>query len=143
MKKIHLGIDDFMPFGKHKGEYLANIAESDPGYIHWLNGNVKNVSLCTSVIDLAGSNLTADENTEPTLEYCCDNARHLICLPYSVRNLHTMAANLGINRCWFHRDHYDIPKKRIKEITEQCMVVSSKEIVEIINRKECAGSKTI
>jgi len=43
-----------------------------------------------------------------------------------------MADDLNIKRCWFHKDHYDIPKRRIKEITEKCEVVSSKEILKII-----------
>ncbi len=42
-----------------------------------------------------------------------------------------MAADLGIKRCWFHKDHYDIPKRRIEEITKKCILVSSKEIVKI------------
>lgn len=66
------------------------------------------------------------------LEYVCDEARHLVCLPYSLRNLHRMARALGIKPCWFHRDHYDIPLRRIAEITAQCRVVSSKEIVRIV-----------
>ncbi len=64
--------------------------------------------------------------------YICDTQRHLICQPYSIENLHSMAKDLGINRCWFHKNHYDIPKKRIKEISEKCQIVSSKEIVLII-----------
>ena len=44
-----------------------------------------------------------------------------------------MAEDLGIKRCWFHKDHYDIPKKRIKEIENKCKIISSKEIVKIIN----------
>jgi len=67
------------------------------------------------------------------MEYICDTKRHLICVPYSIENLHKMAEELNIKRCWFHKNHYDIPKKRIEEITMKCRVVSSKEIVEIIN----------
>lgn len=67
------------------------------------------------------------------MKYICDNARHLVCLPYSLENLHKMAADLGIKRCWFHKDHYDIPKRRITEITAKCEVVPSRAIVEIIN----------
>lgn len=66
------------------------------------------------------------------VRYLCDTARHLICEPYSLENLHKMAKDLGIKRCWFHKDHYDIPKLRIEEITAKCEVVSSKRIVEII-----------
>lgn len=63
----------------------------------------------------------------------CDNARHLICEPYSIENLHFLAKELGIGRHWFHKNHYDIPVKRIEEIMEMSEVVSSKEIVKIIN----------
>lgn len=71
------------------------------------------------------------------LIYICDNKRHLICLPYSVENLHRMADELNLGKQWFHKGkrnkpHYDIPKKRIEEITSLCDVASSKEIVNII-----------
>jgi hypothetical protein len=72
-----------------------------------------------------------DEFVE-TLEYVCDRSRHLVCRPYSFANLHMMAEDLGIKRYWFHKDHYDMPKRRIEEITSKCTVVSSKEIVKII-----------
>ena len=67
--------------------------------------------------------------------YYCDKARHLICVPYSIENLHRMAETLNIDKCWYHKGnfpHYDIPKKRISEITEKCIIVSSKEIVNFI-----------
>lgn len=66
------------------------------------------------------------------MKYICDNARHLVCLPYSLENLHKMAADLGIKRCWFHKDHYDIPKRRITEISDQCEVVPTRTILEIV-----------
>ena len=44
-----------------------------------------------------------------------------------------MAENLGIKKCWFHKNHYDIPKLRIEEITNKCILISSKDIVRIIN----------
>jgi len=68
------------------------------------------------------------------VRYLCDAARHLICEPYSLANLHQMAKDLGIKKCWFHKDHYDMPKSRIEEITAKCEVVSSKMIVEIVRR---------
>lgn len=70
------------------------------------------------------------------LTYVTDGKRHLICVPYSIENLHLMAEELGIKRCWFHKNHYDIPIKRIEEIEKQCTKVSSKEIVEIIRSPE-------
>ena len=44
-----------------------------------------------------------------------------------------MAKDLNIKKCWFHKDHYDIPKKRIEEITAKCVVVSDRDIVNIKN----------
>jgi hypothetical protein len=47
-----------------------------------------------------------------------------------------MARELGIKPCWFHKNHYDIPKRRIKEIQAKCVVVTSKEILSIIKSVE-------
>jgi hypothetical protein len=69
------------------------------------------------------------------MKYITDGKRHLVCLPYSEENLHIMAKDLGIGKHWFHKGklaHYDIPKKRINEISSKCEVVTSKEIVLII-----------
>lgn len=68
------------------------------------------------------------------MQYYCDNARHLVCVPYSIENLHKMAESLGIKRCWFHNTkhaHYDIPKLRIKEIQSKCTQISSRELLKI------------
>lgn len=70
------------------------------------------------------------------LEYFCDTQRHLVCKPYSVENLRMMAADLQLADCWFHKDHYDIPLSRIKDITARCTLVSPKYIVYIINNPE-------
>lgn len=67
------------------------------------------------------------------MQFYCDHKRHLVCVPYSIENLHHMAHTLNLNRCWFHRNHYDIPKKRIQEIMDKCIIVSPKTIVKIIN----------
>ncbi len=72
------------------------------------------------------------------LIYYCDNSRHLVCKPYSIENLHLMAQQLNIKRCWFHKckhPHYDIPKLRIKEIQTKCILVDSKSILQIITNK--------
>ena len=66
------------------------------------------------------------------MKYYTDGKRHLVCKPYSIDNLHAMAKKLGIGKHWFHKNHYDIPKKRIDEIEKVCIMVSSKEIVKII-----------
>jgi len=71
------------------------------------------------------------------VQFYCDQARHLICVPYSIAGLHAMAQELGIKRCWYHpgpKAHYDIPKRRIQEIQEdpRVKVVSSREILRLI-----------
>jgi FMN phosphatase YigB (HAD superfamily) len=68
------------------------------------------------------------------MEYYYDLQRHLVCKPYSIENLHLMAEDLGIKRCWFHKDHYDIPKRRIQEIAKKATLVTPKEIASIVNR---------
>lgn len=59
--------------------------------------------------------LVIDEELElPNLTFFYDKQRHLVCKPYSVENLHCMAAILRIDNCWYHNTkhkHYDIPKK--------------------------------
>jgi len=40
-----------------------------------------------------------------------------------------MAETLGIKRCWFHKDHYDIPKRRITEVTSKCAAVVSQRLI--------------
>lgn len=49
-----------------------------------------------------------------------------------------MAKALCIKRCWFHKNHYDIPKRRMEEIMKQCEVVGGKQIVEaiVLNKEE-------
>lgn len=69
------------------------------------------------------------------MKYYCDNQRHLVCIPYSIENLHKMAEDLNINKCWFHKNHYDMPKRRIKEIQEKCIIVNSRDIVKIIKKE--------
>ncbi len=69
------------------------------------------------------------------MKYYCDKQRHLVCVPYSIENLHLMAKDLGIKKCWFHKNHYDIPKKRIDEISSKCEIVSPREILSIIKNK--------
>lgn len=70
---------------------------------------------------------------KPMTKYLTDGKRHLVCIPYSIEKLHAMASDLKISSHWFHRNHYDIPKRRIDEVTSKCDIVSSKDIVRIIN----------
>ena len=79
------------------------------------------------------------------MQYYCDNYRHLICEPYSIENLHKMAKDLNIKKCWYHTGiykHYDIPKKRIEEIKQRCIVVESKEILKIIRGRQDSTDDT-
>jgi predicted metal-dependent HD superfamily phosphohydrolase len=66
------------------------------------------------------------------MTYFYDNMRHLVCMPYSIENLHKMAEDLNIKRCWFHKDHYDIPMRRINEIASKAKLVRPREILMII-----------
>lgn len=75
------------------------------------------------------------------LEYICDNyvkdgrfRPHLVCLPYSIENLHRMAKELKIHKCFFHGDHYDIPVGRVASIMEQCKIVDGRTILLIVGR---------
>lgn len=82
-------------------------------------------------------NLDARKHPPDTRELTlyCDDQRHLVCTPFSIENLHRAASMLNIKKCWFHRGihpHYDIPQRRIIEITAKCKVVSSRDIIEII-----------
>lgn len=73
------------------------------------------------------------------LRFLSDSGRHLICEPYSIDNLHEMARQLGIKRCWFHggrHPHYDIPKRRTEEILERTERVTSRKILGIIKSAE-------
>lgn len=72
------------------------------------------------------------------MKYYCDKDRHLICIPYSVNNLHDMAVDLKIKYCWYHKakfPHYDIPKKRFKEISEKCIMITNKELLRLIKNE--------
>ena len=76
------------------------------------------------------------------LRYFCDDGRHLICLPYTRPNLHKMALDLGISRCWFHASprhpHYDIPKRQIERIKQdpRVTVISPREILLLIKKAQ-------
>lgn len=70
------------------------------------------------------------------MKYYCDDARHLVCVPYTIENLHLMAEDLSIKRCWYHSSasykHYDIPKRRIDEISARCEKVDTRTILAIV-----------
>jgi hypothetical protein len=69
------------------------------------------------------------------LQYFSDIFRHLICIPYSVENLHKMAKNLKISRSWYESKpypHYDIPKRRLIEIQEKTKIIKSTVLLKMI-----------
>lgn len=76
------------------------------------------------------------------LTYYCDGVkRHLVCIPYSIVNLHRMALDLSLSRVWFHageKAHYDLPKTRIDEISAKCQLVNSRIILTIIKTGKLA-----
>ena len=70
------------------------------------------------------------------MKYFYDEQRHLVCEPYSVENLHKMAEDLGIKRCWYHagtKPHYDVPKRMMATIGQRATLVSPREILKIVN----------
>jgi len=76
-----------------------------------------------------------EEVQDESLTYYSDILRHIICVPYSVTNLHRMAKDLGIDRAWYEAKpypHYDIPKKRIAEIQARTTVIKSTELLKKI-----------
>lgn len=89
-------------------------------------------------VDLATANLLAafaPITPKPEPVYLADRARHLVCFPYGLPELHAMAEALGIGRRWFHagrRPHYDIPKDREAEILARCTIVRPRQILAVI-----------
>lgn len=71
---------------------------------------------------------------ESGLTFYRDFMRHLVCEPYSIDNLHWMAELLGIKKCWFHKDHYDIPLKMLPKIETMKFItlVSPRKIFKIV-----------
>lgn len=74
------------------------------------------------------------------MKFYYDDKRHLVCVPYTIENLHLMADELGIKRCWYHSSakykHYDIPKRRIEEIGSKCEKVDTTVILSIVRGEE-------
>lgn len=75
--------------------------------------------------------------TDEHLIFVRDEARHLVCLPYSIEGLHEMAFELGIKRCWFHAGrlaHYDVPLKDVVRLRLHPRVrfVSNRTVLGII-----------
>lgn len=73
------------------------------------------------------------------ITYVYDRLRHLVCVPYSEENLHQMAKDLNIKRCWFHASsqypHYDIPVRRFEEISARCTRYPARTILKIVKER--------
>ena len=75
------------------------------------------------------------ENEKYPIVIYYDDQRHLVCNPYSIRNLHYMALTLGIGRHWFHGGkypHYDIPKNKLQLVAQKANHVRPRDILNII-----------
>ena len=47
-----------------------------------------------------------------------------------------MAAQLGLGRHWFHKDHYDLPVNRRVEIEQIALHVNRRVVVRLIKRRK-------
>lgn len=115
-----------------------NVRGSEDSYLIDSSGKLILKGVVTWVRSEATGRLgiTIDEELYlPNLEFFYDSQRHLVCKPYSVDNLHCMAAILRINNCWYHNakhKHYDIPKKMFENFwLYPAKKVSPKEILKI------------
>jgi len=48
------------------------------------------------------------------LEFFMDSRGHVVCLPYSIENLHKMAKVLSLNKFSFKKDRYVLPDYKIE-----------------------------
>lgn len=62
------------------------------------------------------------------LLYLTDGRKNIICLPYSIENLHQMAKELGMNEKYFNKDHYVVPDHMVDEIEDKCGKVSTQTL---------------
>jgi len=68
------------------------------------------------------------------LKILYDKDGRLICLPYSLDNLHEMAGELGLKKCWFEKGNYLIPHFREEEIKRKGSEVESGIIDQCLNK---------
>lgn len=76
------------------------------------------------------------------MKYLTDGQGSLVCYPYSISNLHEMASELGINRKFFWKNHYSIPHDRKDEIEGICELITTKDMIKVINGKSYANSRS-
>jgi len=53
VEKVPEFVDPVMPFGKHKGKRLTEIASTAPGYLHWLLDNADLKDFLANQVELA------------------------------------------------------------------------------------------
>jgi hypothetical protein len=76
-----------------------------------------------------------------------DRYRHIVVEPFTVPNLHELAALLGINRCWFHGSpypHYDSPIRRATDLQSILAYVHPRVVLGIcgiVQKKKKASTK--
>ena len=66
----------------------------------------------------------SDKSVEELL-YLTDGRKNVICIPYSIENLHKMADDLGMKKKYFKKDHYEIPDDMVSEVEDKCDVVTT------------------
>ena len=61
---------------------------------------------------------------------------HLFAAPEDREELHEFAAAIGMKRCWFQGDHYDlVPPRRTLAVSLGALEVTRREAVKIIGRR--------
>ena len=61
-------LDTILNFGKHEGELLSDVAESDPYYVLWMIDNFDGAEFDDDVYDVACANLPTYKSFDDTLE---------------------------------------------------------------------------
>lgn len=66
----------------------------------------------------------------------CDRHGRLVCVPFSIENLHRVARRLHVKKQWFSGPrrfpHYRVPISLMIEVRVRCEVASTRRVVEII-----------
>lgn len=69
--------------------------------------------------------MSNEKKSVEELIYITDGVGNVICLPYSVENLHKMADDLGIAKRWYRNGHYNVPKEIADGLEEKCDKVTT------------------
>lgn len=80
-----------LDFGRHRGEALADVAQSDPGYVRWLASNARDAQVRIAAAALVAEAVANEETEAPAAPapqpaaMSLDEAR-AVTLPYGTRN---------------------------------------------------------